>query len=193
MSSSSKPSIFTSREAFQTRAIEPSTSAGRTASPSRRQSTPNYIEKNRIEAAAEAAPLVTTSAHTNLANTVGKGVEKELSDNRDSFAQLPLWASPPLGEKDGYSRSQFDRARGRSASVSAAATGTPPVEYPPTLKPSKKRPAGTPYEERGPTSEPSKKRPKVDVKQRRKHRLDGFSLGVTGFQTRSSTTFSSIL
>lgn len=191
MSSSSKPSIFTARDAFNKRPAEApkvnnSLPNNRTSSPHRRQSTPDSIEKNRIQAAAEAAPLAITLPQNTFASTTTAGLggvgtaEGAVSETATTLiTQAPICPPLPPAEND-----WAGRTKARSASVSALGPCTPPpadLQTSGTGHPSsgKKRPAVSPADERAPTSEPSAKRPRREIRPRPKHFLEGFSLGAT--------------
>ena len=186
MSSQNQPSIFTVREAFSKRLPDPlkahpPADAPRTSSPFRRQSTPDYIEKNRIQAAAEAAPLAIKLPENNFASVVTAGVGRESPSNREQIARPSVWSSFDSGEKGRRSASAGGNGKERRASASQAVNKIAPTELQSPQTPNRKRAAGTPNE-RGPTSEPSSKRPRLNVKPRTKHFLDGFSVGPVASQ-----------
>ena len=182
MSSSNKPSIFTAREAFSKRRLElpksntASTQTSRTHSPLRRQSTPDALEKNRIQAASDAAPLVISLPENLFGNL--KADQAITSSDWDPSVPPPTWPPLPSIERD-----RSGRTRARSVSVSAVGPNTPPpaAEGQPTSS-TKKRPALSPLQERAPTSEPLKKRARHAVKPRLGHFLDGFSLSAAQLQ-----------
>ena len=190
-STSSKPSIFTSRESFIKKPTEPPRSGTpartpRTSSPFRRQSTPNALEKNRIQAAVEAASLVIPLPENNLSRALAAGVGREQTHDKAVFAPTTAWDAPQPGERDRGGVSPGSAGKGRSVSASHAVATTPPTELlPPTWASnsagasSRKRPARSPYEESGATSEPSSKRPRL--KPRLRHVLDGKSFGDSRF------------
>ena len=184
MSSSSTPSIFTARDAIGTQAAEApkaSTIKNNTSSPGfRRRGTPDSVEKNRIQAAAEAAPLVIPLPENTFATTGFGGVRRGDAD-RTSLATSPPCPSLPSVEHD-----LSPTSKARSASVSALGPRTPPLgdqQKPRTGNRSsgKKRPAVSPAEETAPTSEPSNKRLRREVKPRPKHFLGELSLGADRF------------
>src|ERR1700753_1495940 len=90
--SSSKPSIFTSRDAFK-RPPDPPARAPHNNSPLRRQSTPDALEKNRIQAAAEAAPLVLSLPENALSNTVNASIGEYSSSTKEQAPTTSIWTS----------------------------------------------------------------------------------------------------
>lgn len=192
MNSSSQPSIFTSRDSFVQRPTEPPntytpTRVPRTSSPFRRRSSPSALERNRIEAASEAAPLVIALPENRFAPAAIAGIAKEVSRGPSGH---PTWSAlTPNKQERERGRSSPAGPKGRSDSVSAIAAKTPlPSELPSSVIQSlvghsaqKKRPAPA-QDDRGPTSEPSSKRPRLHFKPRTKHFLDSFSVATQGFE-----------
>ena len=183
MSPSSKPSIFTAHDAFNKRPLEPpkpnpsSSQTSRTQSPLRRQSTPDGLEKNRIQAAADAVSLVISLPENPFGSL--KREEAVATSDWESSVHPPTWPPLPSIEKD-----RSGRARARSVSASAVGPNSPPpvAEWQKATS-SKKRPAVTPLQERAPTSEPLiSKRARHNAKPRPKHFLDSFSLSAAQLQ-----------
>lgn len=167
MSSSTRPSIFTSRNAFKPHASESQrtpTHPPRTSSPFRRQSTPDAPERGFLQAAAEAAPLVLQVPENRFARVVnggaGNGALHQTQDKLDALVWDSLRATQ---RREGVSPGNH-AFKGRSASVSHLITTNPPEEAPPVNVHStasnlhKKRPS---TDDRHPTSEPSHKRPRL--------------------------------
>lgn len=185
MSSSSRPSIFTSKEAFRSHTKEPphqraSIYTPRTSSPFRRQSTPDALERGFI---AEAAPLVLQLPENRLARALNAGIGKGVVHGSESSFDTTLWDSFKVAyQSEGISPGNR-AAKGRSASVSHLSPDTPRAEVSAALfgktveGQSKKRPANTPAEERAPTSEPSHKRPRL--RPGTKHFLPGYKFSAS--------------
>ncbi|KAK3723178.1 hypothetical protein LTR37_001901 [Vermiconidia calcicola] len=185
MNTSDNPSIFTAPEAFNKRPIglsQPSLHT-RTSSPFRRQSTPDPVEKNCAQVAAEVTPLFITSPVNNFIPTVNAGLGEEELDNTKAIAHCSIWSSFQSNEKErGTVTPGGGKTRERSASASQAVRTTPPKEQSlPTVphNAGQKRPAATtPLDDRGPTSAPSRrKRPRFNGRLRGEHCLHTFPTG----------------
>lgn len=189
-SNSNPRSIFTAKEAFSKKPTEPTrqrtpTRVPRTSSPFRRQSTPDALEKNRVQAAVEAAPFATTLPENSLPHTASVGIAKEeLPTRKEPSAHTTVWESLASDEKQ---RERADppllTAKGRSTSTSHLISQTPPAPTPSSAGNScgrKRSGGGLSYEEAGPLFEPSSKRPRLRPKS--KHFLDGFSFRASRFE-----------
>ena len=170
-SSTSKPSIFTSRDAFRSHSGESQRTPPRPpriGSPFRRQSTPDALERGFLHAAAEAAPLVIHLPENRVARALNVGIgEAALHQPENNNLDTSVWDSFRSAQRrEGVSPGNH-ASKGRSASVSHLITDTPTAETSPTLPSGsgdshgKKRRAATPVTERAPTSEPSHKRPRL--------------------------------
>ncbi|KAK1817192.1 hypothetical protein LTR12_008382 [Friedmanniomyces endolithicus] len=203
------PSIFTPKDSFAVKPDQPPAllrggssfkSSAAAASPSegsgsRRQSTPDWLERGPIHAAAvgpEASGLSVVTAGVgarsgrdisgeslNLGKSGGAGGGDASSNNTS-----PAWAVG-AATRD---RTDNSESRGRSASVSqvASAAKTPLADFPPPLPPAvvktpgsaeaakRKRDLPAVTTRQAPTSEPVTKRPRFA---KTKHTLDGFNFG----------------
>ncbi|KAK0952948.1 hypothetical protein LTR91_024108, partial [Friedmanniomyces endolithicus] len=203
------PSIFTPRDSLVVKQDQPPAllrggssfkSSAAAASPSesssgRRQSTPDWLERGAIRAAA-----VGTEAGEVLVVTEGVGIrsvreisEEGLNLEKSGGASGAGASSNNKGLAWAVGAATSDRtdnseSRGRSTSVSqvASAVGTPPAELPPPLPPAvnktpgsaeaakRKRDVPVVTTRQAPTSEPVAKRPRFA---KTKHTLDGFTFG----------------
>lgn len=182
-SSTSKPSIFTPRDALKTHTAEPlrtPTRPPRTSSPFGRQSAPDVLERRFVQAAAEAAPLVLQLpdhrfAHSGIAG-VGEGIGQQSEDSPNTS----VWESFKSREEASPTN---QASKGRSASVSHPFARVPLGGYLPpgdigsAENENKKRRAENSTEWKVPTSEPSHKRPRL--RPPIKHFLPGFRFTIS--------------
>lgn len=177
-SSTTRPSIFTPRDAFKSLAAEPQrnpTRPPRTSSPFGQHSTPGALERDFLQAAVvEAAPLVLKLPKNRPARVVnariGEGHRRQSGDNPDTS----VWDSFGTTHCSGLSGPVDCAEKGRSASAShlVAKTSPPPTPaFSPLEGIGRKRYAGDP-EQPGPASEPSHKRPRLQLPY--KHYLPGY-------------------
>ncbi|KAK5171140.1 uncharacterized protein LTR77_004284 [Saxophila tyrrhenica] len=177
-SSTDQPSIFTAREAFTKPPLQ---AQGSGRAPSyRRQSTPDHLERSRVQASGEAESFATAAPDSVLPSVL----YATSTSSKATVAPPPAWPSRAPSEQQRASGREQGRGKGRSVSASEAQSATnPPPASPPSEKTTKKRPASplvrSPHGERPPTSEPASKRPRL--KARSKHFLDSFNFGSIGF------------
>ncbi len=183
-SSNNQPSIFTSRDAFSQL---PAPIQGPSQKPGfRRQSTPNYLERNRVQqAAGGAAPFAIDTVPEGILPPI---IYATTATSKDTIAPPPAWPPRGIAEKQRASARDDGRVKGRSVSAGEAEISTtppPPAAFAPPTSPTsaRKRPASTleasSFGDNPPTSEPALKRPRL--KARSKHFLDKFNFGPPSF------------
>ncbi|KAK3653387.1 hypothetical protein LTR56_004591 [Elasticomyces elasticus] len=183
------PSIFTSKESVVPALNEPpallrggSTQSAATASPSRRQSTPDWLEKGAVQAIA--VPPVTPGLSSGPYGKEGAGVGKVGGAPWNNTSVAPTWAADAASDRI--------EPRQRSASVSQvsavprissgefALPPPPPLLRLPESVETLKRKRDLGVAQPGvtarptPSSEPAVKRPRF---KKSKHVLDGFNFG----------------
>ncbi|KAK4551845.1 hypothetical protein LTR86_010841 [Recurvomyces mirabilis] len=200
MNTNEPPSLFTPRDELARLPLDPRSFARTNDScidsPSRRQSTPDWLERNTIEAAAATAPVATVVPSTfvqaltssqrqregpgraNLTLTGARlgGLGGDIargSNNNTIRPPPPAW--PDASDSIGL--------RGRSASISTTTLlRTPPGEFPPTLTSTTSEPVEAQKRKwigQQTASEPTTKRPRFQAP-KTKHRLDRFNFNFGG-------------
>ncbi|KAK0919725.1 hypothetical protein LTR91_021980 [Friedmanniomyces endolithicus] len=189
------PSIFTPKDSFASSAAAASPSEG---SGSRRQSTPDWLERGTVRAAAAGIEAGSTGGLSVFSAGVGARSVRETTGEDSKLGKSssasgsgtfsnntsPAWAVGAAASD----RPANSDTRGKSASANqgASAAKTSLVEFPPPLPPAvvktpgsaeaakRKRDLPAVTTRQAPTSEPVTKRPRFA---KTKHTLDGFNFG----------------
>jgi signal transduction histidine kinase len=200
-----KPSIFTAPESFLRKPEPPARPRPeRTSSPFRRQSTPERLEKHRIQAQAASAhvkpnlSLATSHSHafaqSRSARASGSREHSAAAEGSQGGASAPdshlnssaTWPSPAPGQPKPVGIPPGLHAhRGRAASLSQA---TPAVRAPPGLfpqppppRPAPKTPGDGREGKKRPASQSSSEPSSKRFKGRVRHTLDGYTFGPSAF------------
>ncbi|KAK3115682.1 hypothetical protein LTR53_004745 [Teratosphaeriaceae sp. CCFEE 6253] len=186
------PSIFTPKDSFNLRldgtssllrGARGNTGLAAGVSPSRRQSTPDWLEKGAIQAAAAAA-TVTTGVLGSVGRAGGETEGALVGQSEPQGSQLKNTASGAAWPAAAPAPPEH-RVRRASVSQAATAVRNPPGEFPPPPLPvrtpvsadahKRKRALSiTPACATAPTSAPAAKKPRFA---RPKHTLDGYTFG----------------
>lgn len=180
-SSTTRPSIFTPRDAFKTLAAESQRTPARpprTSSPFGRLGKPDAPERAFLQAAAEAAPFVLQLPQDRLARGANADAGGSSIEPSEHTSRPSVWDSFRAAHQADTPSPDNHSSTGRSASVNQKDPQTPSgascsiTALGRSDSTSKKRHADVDAEQRPPGSEPSYKRPRLRPPY--KHYLPGY-------------------